>query len=49
MFLKQLKHKPHTFYIKDWCNHRKIKTNTVRQLTDLLLEKHHFDDDGDIN
>ena len=49
IFLKRPKHKPCTYYIKEWCDHRKMKTNAMRELAALLPEKLIFNVDGDIN
>ena len=49
IFLKRPKHKPGTFYIKEWCEHRKMKTNAMRELAELLPEKELFDAQGDID
>ena len=49
IFLKRPKHKPGTYYIKEWCEHRKMKTNAMRELGELIPEKQLFDNTGDIN
>ena len=49
IFLKRPRHKPGTYYIKEWCEHRKMKTMAMRELADLVPEKRLFDNEGDIN
>ena len=49
IFLKRPKHKPGTYSIKEWCEHRKMKTSAMRELSALVPEMHLFLADGDIN
>jgi hypothetical protein len=49
IFLRRPKHKPGTYYIKEWCDHRKLKTNAMRELSLLLPDLHMFDIHGEIN
>lgn len=48
-FLKRPKHKPGTFYIKGWFDHRKMKTNGMREFSELLAKKRIFHVEGDID
>ena len=49
IFLKRLKHKPNTYSIKEWCDHRKLKTATMWELSGLLPKMHLFHADGNVN
>ena len=49
IFLKRPKHKPGTYSIKEWCEHRKMKTAAMREISGLLPEMHLFQADGDVN
>ena len=49
IFLKRPKHRPGTYSIKEWCEHRKLKTNAMRELGALVPEYRLFQADGDIN
>ena len=49
IFLKRPKHKAGTYYIKEWCEHRKMKTIAMRELADLVPEKRLFNAYGDID
>ena len=47
--MKRPKHKPGTYSIKEWCDHRKMKTAAMRELSNLVPEMHLFLADGDVN
>ena len=49
IFLKRPKHKPGTYSIKEWCEHRKLKTAAMRELSNLAPSYGLFESDGDIN
>ena len=49
IFLKRPKHKPGTYSIKEWCEHRKMKTSAMRELSGLIPEYKLFQADGDVN
>ena len=49
IFLKRPKHKPGTYSIKEWCEHRKLKTAAMRELSNLAPSYSLFGADGDIN
>ena len=49
IFLKRPRHRPGTYNMKEWCEHRKMKTNAMRELGGLLPEMQLFDAEGDIN
>lgn len=38
-----------TYYIKEWCEHWKMKTNAMRQLSNLLVENRIFKVEDDID
>ena len=48
IFLKRPKHKPGTYSIKEWCEHRKLKTAAMRELSALAPQYQIFDVDGDV-
>ena len=49
IFLKRPRHKPGTYSIKEWCDHRKMKTAAMRELSALIPEYVLFLADGDVN
>ena len=49
IFLKRPKHRPGTYSIKEWCEHRKMKTAAMRELNSIVPEMHLFHADGDVN
>ena len=49
IFLKRAKHKPDTYSIREWCNHIKMKTTTMKELNVLVPEYKCFHADRDMN
>jgi hypothetical protein len=49
IYIKKPKHKPGTYSIKQWCDHRKLKTAAMRELDALVPQFKIIQQDGDID